>query len=956
METIVGAACLALGIAVLVVASIGAFRFSWRKESKRLRNFMSEPYGILAILFIGGFIILGPVSASKMFHAGHDSIVGATWFDWLATNLYADVQALVMQNDLLDYVGAIMDSPDIAGFPLLGADIAFKTIYAIVLFLYMVVLPVSLAFFAFDAVFNGLKEFILCWMLHRSDVVYVFNGANDAGLSLSESIISDHETEAGAMPRNAKRPPLLVFCLTGNDEEEKSIESVKDAAHGHARVLFTKVAFDDIPGIAFKTFHTLKTRRFFHSKRTLPDISFIAVLDDCNANVNATIRVTDSVVHAIELQALDAANGDISRLLENEDIANRYFTLADDLQNLMHFVCLQDNPDDDLVFDTLWERHPSKDVVRRAKGADGQLDASECTTLKKFNKGIRERMEVHLISAARKEVYDALTEHPLYDVLQQVDLTRPELIPHQLLVVLVAGLGDRGVQALLAAYWAGRLPGVELRIVAIDKNASAVAETLAASYPAVLEEQTAAGEPTVYPHGAGIGAVMAPNALKDPTSDRKLPTVRFCEMNVQSSSFNTLLQGGAIPSFAFDPHKTLGSNEHPTNTSRLFTALPEEPLVPADAHVYSFISLDDDGLNLNCALNIQRQLLNRVVDAEIENASRTDNESRPDLIQPPCSAIIAPRIRSSEIMESISHLSDSKVPTLTIHPFGSLQATCTREKMLDSQYERLAIQLCGAYNSAGKVHKALASGKSIDSTAPGYATTLRAYNSCEVEKLSNRSAARFLPYRLWTMGYAPERIKEILATSNLQNHKKQVALEHEWFQQLGLEVLFNEKQSPANRTVTFRNQETDLFTVACKFVSDGKANTPVEQFIEDEEDYRRIFPTACLLGDIEHARWTASYETFGWRPLQSKHQEWAVADVEQFIASNETSLEPAKKSKHKSRTLKRHTYMAMPARDLLERGERYDTDPYAYDRIINAYTMRILQERVTKDNPKTKGK
>lgn len=170
--------------------------------------------------------------------------------------------------------------------------------------------------------------------------------------------------------------------------------------------------------------------------------------------------------------------------------------------------------------------------------------------------------------------------------------------------------------------------------------------------------------------------------------------------------------------------------------------------------------------------------------------------------------------------------------------------------------------------------------------------------------------------------------------------------ERAWFEQLDMEVLLDGPRGSSNHTVTFRGQECTLFDVACRFITSGKTAS-LEQFIADEKDYRTIFPVACALGDIEHARWTASYEAFGWQPLADERQEWAIADIDDFLTSNGSHCDQAMKPARNSKTLKRHTYMAMSGFDLLKRGQRFDTDPYAYDRIINAYTVRILQERVT---------
>lgn len=770
---LLGLFCFAIGVGGLILAARGALRAAGAlrpslRRDRTGRDFLSEPYGILGVLFLAGFFMLAPVTACKMFNAGGDPIAGATALDWFASNLYATVQALVMQNDLLDYAGAIFGSPAAGVLAFFGGSTIFKALYSFVLFLYLIALPAALAFFAFDAVFNGLKEFILCRFLHRTDTVYVFNGTSAAAEALATSIASEMTDSSGTGAHAVCRPPLLVFCPSGLHADGTTEESIRDAVGDRVRTHFTKVAFEDVPALACKTFKALETetRCALPHRHALPRMHFVAIQDACDINVRATIRATDEVLRAIELYSLDTVARDVSKLTAvtkdgETDISPDILTPIDRVLSRLSFTCLQDNPDDDLVFDTLAERRPAPDIARHAGSFDGTLADAELEGLKAFNRCIRNRMEVHLTSVARKEIYDVLVDHPLYGVLEQVDLKQPERIYHQLLVVLVAGLGERGMQALRSAYWAGRLPGVELRIVAVDRNASSAAEALAASCPAMLAEQTTAGGPTVYSHGTGIGPALAPNAVSSNASARMVPTVRFCEMDVQSSSFTALLQGDPLASFAYDPDGNLGGS--PTaSASGHFAMLPAEPLIPTGARVYAFVTLDNDGLSLNCALSIQRHLLNRVVDAASAHdglVAQTVGGTRPSPIERPTPAIIAPRIRSGEIMESVVHLADSAAATLTIHPFGSTSSTFTRERILDSHYERLAIQLCGAYDSAWRVPDALAGGLPIDSTAPSYERTLRTFNKAEIEKVSNRCAARFLPYRLWMMGYTPNHIK-----------------------------------------------------------------------------------------------------------------------------------------------------------------------------------------------------
>lgn len=938
----------------------------WLKNAKYAGfRKLFEPYAILILLFIGCYFTLIPITCKtalnqSLFDKLPDNFVLSCviqFLDCAFSNLYVCIQALVLQNDLPGYFKNLYES--LAG----NADI-FSVIYNALITIYLVALPAMLAFVAIDAFADGLKEVLLQLYLKRSHTVYAFNAPCKNATSLAADIVSRLERENEKKCWLRAKIPLLLFS-TADAEDEAESARVKDIAEGYARVRFTKVPFEEIPAAVFKKFEMdswgPKAR----------DLHLIAISDDCDRNVRDVIQATDQVVKHIELHALGSHDNDVSRLVVSEkDDDGRdtgdYVPAADlsalieGLNTHLRLVCLHSNPDDDLVFDSLPQRGPKPEVTACTKHLNDRSDKlykQSYKQLEDFERAIRRNMEVRLLNGPRQEIFKALTDQPLYRVLDEVDLRETATIKHQLLVVIVAGLGDRGIQALRSAYWFARLPGVELRIIGVDQHADDRVRTLAGKYPAMMAERVPQGYPSVYPKGVELGMPYLPD-LTSGKDGLPVPTVRLCKMDAMSHDFNRLISGEPTESLAFDPGDAFQRTG--SYVSGDIEARDAEVLVPPNARVYAFTTLGDDELNLSCALQIMRLTLNRAVDNGFVGEPRLP--------------VICPCIRSDEVLDSVSHLmgngngEDAAMRTGIICPFGSSRTTFTYKTVIDSAFEKSALQLSAAYSTSYKLGvDTVGTSSLVDYLGNNLISENAAfteYNRSEVSKLSSRCSTHFIPYRLWMMGYKKEDINEFKKASEASadmlksdaSYREMLEKERRWFEKQGLGVLL---KSEAECTP----EEADKRRMALRMLVKGKPRSEHsrDEYTADEEEYRKLFPIACAFADMEHARWLANYEALGWTPVMTEDQERYLNGIEKILvpAKDMPQTWMGKTTQRKSEKIHRHSYMVRSAKDQLDHGYRMEKnqeddrddlggeDPFALDRIINTFTIRILYRRAT---------
>lgn len=377
------------------------------------------------------------------------------------------------------------------------------------------------------------------------------------------------------------------------------------------------------------------------------------------------------------------------------------------------------------------------------------------------------------------------------------------------------------------------------------------------------------------------------------------PTVRFVEASAPSITLDRLMAGNSVAALHYD----LQSKRVACDDSCV--------LLPDNTYVYAFVTTGNCSQNLSCSLMLQRQIFNRFV----ENGAPNYMKQRP---------VICPHIESEEILKALRKLAmteasteKKKVPIVGImHPFGSRKAFFTYDNLLNNKLEQRAIQLNAVYCMCNYHHATVSYDASMaDDKAR------RGYNKSEWDKCSSRAAAAYLPSRFWSVG-----LSETVDT-----------LENDYLAKLEGE----------------RNEGLDNGHLVRQYLIENKlAGNTLEEFANNEANYRRRIKTICLLGDIEHERWLAYCQAIGMTELghgtreDERDQRRRAYSVGLFLKGEKPEDKP--EGTNKSETLMRHAYMT-PDNDILgARGFLLGKDVYAYDRIIVALSARIAKGSIVK--------
>ena len=659
---------LALGLASLgcLVAAIVSERFN------RWFSWSSKMAGKLAIIIVGTFFLVFPIAAFDM--DGSGNIVWQTLSESIPGAIYETAQVLVLQ------VG--LDTWSLEVFGAIGEGILGHVYFWLLVF-FAIACPVALAMTAIDVVLNGLSGFAVRAKSLKKAVrrapIYVFYGLSDNTVTLALDLLA----HVGARETPAReRMPLLVFTNVSGESASsgESFEGqVREAAAGVADIVVTPMVLEDLP------------RHIAPWARKRCQTHYLVISNDEALNVRTTIRLTDVFVEELLARELDRLNWNVARVAERPEVSDETRALAANI----HVWCTHDNPDDDLIFDSLPFRGPSEEIMSallRAREGHAHLSspAAIARRVLPLEQRIRSLFEVRLIFEAREMVWDALVEHPLTEVLDPIDLSRGAP-PAQRLFVLVVGLGASGVEAVKAAFWFGRLPGVELNICAVDRDASARLLELGAAAPGLVEER----------HATPSGS--------------RVPTVTLIEADPASLDLECLLKGDEMRGL------TLENGEVRSLPFRL----------PDEAHVYAMATLEDDSENMAIALRLQRALADRALEGRLPAALR----ERP---------VVSLELVDEELFDSVAHLADGE-EVFPLTPFGATYRTFSYESVLAAPWERAALNLQGAHEAAF----ALARGGSAEVS---FADAVESYNSLEVRKLSDRAEVRFAIYRLWCLG------------------------------------------------------------------------------------------------------------------------------------------------------------------------------------------------------------
>ena len=836
---------LALCVSLAILALVAAFRFY--KRAQQAAPALAQPAVALVALLVGCVILALPLMPGI---DAPDGGTSAPWTDVLAA-LYAAPQSMVLQ---LAYGDWMKEVPAFAPFNLL---------YAIDIFLYIIALPAAALFVAVDAVVNGLtgsrlalQSWRAAWGRTPADI-YVLHGIDARSLVLAHSLFQRVRSAQGSGRGGASAGPypLVIVADITEDSDGAAITALKSDALGAASLIFARLPIENVPA------------RLSRRARERCRIRYFLLGDNPDENVRASIALTDSLVCLMEIAELErrgwalgdgTAPGADGRTGAAPAPRLHPDTLA--CARRQHIYCFHANPDDDLIFDALPHRGPTEELRRAyAEHATANV-ASDPAALTPLEREIRSLLEVRLIDEVQESVYDTFAACPLYRALDPAvfgpavggaaspattargrgagPLPSPGTTPlnladlirtdpttgtaradgaalaraHQLLVVLVAGLGSYGLCALRAAFWFGRLPGVELRIIGLDANGHSVAEQLAATCPGVMRERSAAGAPTV-----GLDPAAGPAVRQEGYLPGDLPTVTILDIDATSSALDDLLEGRTVDGWCGVPAQDAASTS--CRLERTRTRIADT------ARIYAVVALGDDERDLGVARHIQRTLAERTARGRFGGAYPT---SPGDAENP----VVVPLIAHRQMMESAAHLAHGDGGTFAVHPFGAAEQTFTYDQVVHGTWEAQAINLHAAYclMYAARTQAAPASGRGAAAgheaaRRPNDEEILRGYNDKEAKKLSNRAVARFAPYRLWMMGIAPKDVQP--GTPRFD------AAWRAWLAGLGINP-----DTPVN----------ELFSQ-----------------LAHEPDAAR--PVLAAMGYLEHARWNAFYRAEGWRPI-----------------------------------------------------------------------------------------
>lgn len=399
------------------------------------------------------------------------------------------------------------------------------------------------------------------------------------------------------------------------------------------------------------------------------------------------------------------------------------------------------------------------------------------------------------------------------------------------LIVCVFGLGPTGLAAVRAAYWMGRCgDALRLHIVGIDKDATAIESVFRAQSPAMLNET-------------------------DPVTG--MPTVSFAAIEAGTAKMTEFVNN-----------------------------------IPANWGVYCIVAHEENSRNLECAIELRRLFLQRVVEGTFD---------------PPAQPVITAFVASEESYRATEALVSDRNEPYNLIPFGKTRDIFSYAGIVDSEWERRSIAMNAAYDECWV---------SCDDTTRIATLGLRGssrimyrkpieveYSASEIKKLSNRASVRHIPYKLWCIG-----LEKAFDCGEL----KQDLLSNEtWLETLGITAEQADSLFDDIALEEGRHLEGDDLRVSLAHV-------------------RETSPVVSMLSDIEHDRWCAYYRSHGWDELS----------VDEMARLAEVGI-MRKPGEHQSAILKRHYYICS-SEELLERGARLGEDPFRYDRAAIVELRRIL--------------
>lgn len=853
------AVCFLIGVGcvVAIILSVASDRF------KSQVKWLGTMAGKFAMILLGGFFLLLPIAMHTTAGSGYlwpklgESVPAAA---------YLMFETMGFSADLSDWTVTI--------HTIMGNG-ALAELYFWLLAFYTVASPVALALTAMDVLMNGLTGFMVyfeSWKkcVRRRDI-YVFYGLDDNTSTLALDLLGQVADKSSDNPRD--RMPLLIFCnVEGSTGEGDSlVQQVRQDAYGCATVIFTPMPLENIPN------------RLAPPTQTRCNVYYLVLSDDTDENVQATIRLCDQLTTQMMVWEMIGRRWDVRNIEPKPQLRPRTEAYARNVR----VWCVHDNPDDDLIFDSLPQRKPDDQLMvhlLRHNADRGSADKRRPhieTALQPLMVVVRNLVEVRLISEQREVVWDTLTTNPLTQVLDPVDVSQ-DIVPFQRLVVVICGLGSFGLEALRACFWFGRLPGVELRIVGVDRRARDVAQHMAAAWPELVFERVPEGMPSVRPD--------LERPLTDASGSDAVPTVCFMEADARSLAMHDLLDGTPVQGFSIGPE---GEE-------------PETIVVGDSSRIYVMVMLGADDLSLDAALRLERTLSRRALAGRLSAGS-----------PPAQNPLVSVLVRNQEVLESVRDVTHGD-EQFSLRPFGSTQEAFSYERILGAPWEDAAINLQAAYTQARRVAQGL-------DPQVTHAEAMEAFNSYEIKKLSNRAATRFTPYRLWCVG--------LEANGGFPSEEAAA----QWADKLGTQAL----------AVSLTGRDETAVRLLCgidfpdRGLSQEDRDKRVALLRSVEEAEAKEYPVVCSLGDLEHARWCAFLRAQGWSAVDGGFD--ALERMVSFVGLQD---DPARPYPHESMRLMRHYYLVDDPAAYRMRGAECRGDPAAYDRAIVTQAVRALRREV----------
>lgn len=691
--------------------------------------------------------------------------------------------------------------------------------------------------------------FTQAWdLLRRWQHVIMRYGHDDVYLfsGLGDAEVALAKSTFDRFRRDHKHRPLVIFCNVGADDRAEHADLVDNlTVLGRGSTIFTHRGIADVLPDLERDAHLL----FWTFRHPFKQIYCFLLGDDYAANVTNAIDVIQIVTDKAAGVDPDTGVSPLDELeLDEDGVAPS--DQEDELQAKL-FRRFADARVDARRFHVYCMHANQENELVFDSLAHGAADTEGREALSHPVRLVRLSMEVRLISRAREQTYDVLTRHPLYDVLDR-PVYKPdhfaedfmaEVDPQQV-YVFVVGLGSYGLEALKTVYWIGRMRNVELHIVGIDKIGDEIGAALKVTCPEMMEE--------AYEDGTHV--------------------VSITQASVFTPEFNKVLCG-----------------------------------VPANARIYSIITLGDDQLNLNVALSMRR-IFDDMLRKDMMKMPGDSTRSRAEF------PLILPLINSSELFEAADRMTSDRREAFRLEPFGMAEDVFSYHNIVEEPWERYALAMNAAYREVWEWRPERMVGRrgvdarlSADEIAAEYA-------EYEIKKLSNRTNVRHIPYRLWCLGMDPAEVIGVdgdLLGAGIDQAR--------WMDLLGYD------EAGAEELMSHHRGESKV---------DGVKTFDPERMRAEQDDLRRRFPVVCALAELEHERWLAFYRSEGWRDLTIEECDKLVSLG--LIASRKV---------HQSPKLRLHCYMCSNE-ELLERGIALEDDPYTYDRAAVMETARILSQEV----------